>query len=96
MLSRALRPALLACSERHRAPIERWIREGASLKFVGDNVDKKKGVRDIRSDHHSEVKYMYSLLAVKGCVKPPPPVSHFVPPDITSHQVFHFLPISQL
>ena len=37
-------------SERHRAPIERWIREEASLKFVGDNVDKKRGVRYIRSD----------------------------------------------
>ena len=30
-------------SERHRAPIERWMQEGASFKFVGDNVDKKKG-----------------------------------------------------
>ena len=79
-------------SERHRAPIEKWIREGASLKFVGDNVDKKRGVRDIRSDHHGELKHMYSLLAVKARVKPPPPVSHFVPPHVGSHQVSHFLP----
>ena len=56
-------------SERHRAPIERWIREGASLKFVGDNVDEKRGVRDIRSDHHGELKHMYSLLAVKNLLQ---------------------------
>ena len=61
------------------------------MKFVGDNVDKKRGVRDIRSDHHSELKHMYSLLAVKARVKPPP-VSHFVPPHVSSHQVSHFLP----
>ena len=79
-------------SERHRAPVERWIREGASLKFVGDNVDKKKGVRDIRSDHQGELKHMYSLLAVKARVQPPPPVPHFIPPDISSHPVSHFLP----
>ena len=32
---------------------------------------------------------MYSLLAVKARVKPPPPVSHFVPPHVS---VSHFLP----
>jgi hypothetical protein len=79
-------------SERHRAPIERWIREGATFKFVGDNVDKKKGVRDIRSDHQSELKHMYSLLVVKARVQPPSPVPHFIPPDISSHPVSHFLP----
>ena len=46
-------------SERHRAPIERWMQEGASFKFVGDNIDKKKGMRDTtRSDHHGELKHM--------------------------------------
>ena len=78
-------------SERHRALIERLMQQGASFKFVGDNVDKKKGVRDIRSDHHSELKHMYSLLAVKARVQPPP-VSHFVHPDIRSHPVSFFLP----
>ena len=79
-------------SERHRAPIERWMQEGASFKFVGDNVDKKKGVRDISRSDHGELKHMYSLLAVKARVQPPPSVSHFVPPDISSHPVSHFLP----
>ena len=60
------------------------------MKFVGDNVDKKREVRNIRSDHHGELKHMYSLLAVKARVKPPPLVSHFVPPHVSNHQVSHF------
>ena len=79
-------------SEKHRAPLERWIGEGASVKFIGDNMERKRGVKDIRSDHHGEVKHMYSMLAVKARVKPPSPVPHFVPPDISSHKVCHFLP----
>ena len=53
--------------------------EGSSFKFVGDNVDKKRGVRDIRSDHQGEMKHMYSLLAVKSRMPSP----HFNPPDIS-------------
>ena len=79
-------------SERHKAPLERWLRERVAVKFVGDNVEKKRGVRDIRSDHKGEVKHMYSLLAVKGCVNPPAPTAEFSLPDIGSHQVSHFLP----
>ena len=79
-------------SERHKAPLERWIKEGASFKFVGDNVDKKRGMRDIRSDHRGELKHMYSLPAVKARVQPPPPVPRFSPPDLGSHEVSHFLP----
>ena len=41
------------------------------MKFVGDNVDKKKGVRDVQSDHRSKMHNMYSLLAVKGRVAVP-------------------------
>ena len=29
----------------------------------GDNVDKKKGVRDVRSDHHGSLLHRYSILA---------------------------------
>ena len=79
-------------SERHKAPLERWLRERAAVKFVGDNVEKKRGVRDIRSDHKGELKHMYSLLAVKGRVNPPAPTAEFSPPDISSLQVSHFLP----
>ena len=38
------------------------------FKFVGDNVDKKKGVRDIRADNHGEMKHMFSILAVRSRV----------------------------
>ena len=31
--------------------------------FWGDNVDKKRGVRDVRSDHHGSLLHMYSILA---------------------------------
>ncbi len=56
------------------------------------NVAKNKGVRDIRSDHHGELVQMYSLLAVKGRVKGPPPVSTFSPPNLGSLKLTHFLP----
>ena len=42
-----------------------WIREGSPVKIVRDNVDKKKGVRDVRSDHRSKLLYMYSMFTVK-------------------------------
>lgn len=79
-------------SKLHQGPINAWIGEGACFKFVGDNVAKKKGVRDIRSDHHGELVQMYSLLAVKGRVKGPPPVSTFSPPNLGSLKLTHFLP----
>ena len=58
-------------SELRKVPISEWLKEGAPVKFVGDNVDKKKGVRDVRSDHQSKMHNMYSLLAVKGRVAVP-------------------------
>ena len=39
--------------------------EGTDVKFVGDNVDKKVGVRDLRSDHRGEMVHVYSMLVVK-------------------------------
>ena len=71
------------------------MEEGASLKFVGDNVDNKRGVRDIRSDHHGELKHMYSLLAVKARVKPPP-VSHFVPHTLVATKSLTFCPLNPI
>ena len=50
-------------SKLYQRPIDAWIDEGACFKFVGDNVAKTKGVRDIRTDHHGELVQMYSLLA---------------------------------
>ena len=44
-------------SMQHEVPLQKWIAEGAVFKFVGENVDKRKGVRDIRSDHRQELKH---------------------------------------
>jgi len=38
-------------SENHKVPMKDWIESGSVFKFVGDNVDKRRGVRNIRSDH---------------------------------------------
>lgn len=68
-------------SKLHTVPLSKWIRNDIPFKFWGDNVDKKRGVRDVRSDHHGSLLHMYSILAgpsrtpVKdlsstGCVRP--------------------------
>ena len=49
-------------SELHTIPIQKWINEGAPFKFWGDNVDKKRCVRDLRTDHQGEMLHMFSLL----------------------------------
>ena len=50
-------------SKLHSVPLERWIAEGITFKFIGDNVDKKMGVRDVRIDNQGD---MYSLLAARS------------------------------
>ena len=60
--------AVSEISKRHKVPISSWINEGAQFKFVGDNVDKKKGVRNLRADSHGEMKHMFSMIAVKSRV----------------------------
>ena len=60
--------AVTAISKLHQVPIHRWILEDIPFKFVGDNVDKKRGVRDLRSDHHGEMMHMFSVLAVRSRV----------------------------
>ena len=34
-------------SKQHTKVMDEWLREGAFVKFVGDNVDKQCNVRDI-------------------------------------------------
>lgn len=53
---------------------------------------KRRGVRDIRSNHHGDLKHMFSLLAIRSRVKGPSPASHFNPPDISREQIATFLP----
>ena len=49
-------------SKLHKVPIEQWIKEGVVLKFWGDNLDKLKRVRDLRSDHLGEMMHMFSMI----------------------------------
>ena len=53
-------------SKLHSVPLERWIAEGITFKFIGDNVDKKMGVRDVRIDNQGDMLHMYSLLAARS------------------------------
>ena len=53
-------------AEFHKLPIEKWIAEDAVFKFIGDNVDKHVGVRDVRSGNQSQFVHMYSILAVRS------------------------------
>ena len=48
----------------YEAPLKEWISSSLPIKFIGDNVDRHKDVRDIRSDHHKSLVNMYSLLVV--------------------------------
>lgn len=50
-------------SQLHTRPLSQWIANDVPFKFWGDNVDKRKGVRDVRSDHHGSLLHMYSILA---------------------------------
>ena len=49
----------------HEAPLKKWNASALPIKFIGDNVDKRKDVRDIRSNHHHSLVHMYSLLVVR-------------------------------
>ncbi len=79
-------------SQSHKAPIAKWVKEGKAFQFVGDNVDKYRGVRDVRSDHHGTLVNMYSLLAVKARVPPPIILGDFSPPDLSLLEPSYFLP----
>ena len=43
-------------------PLQKWFADNVIFKFWGDNVDHKRGVRDVRSDHHGTMVHMYSML----------------------------------
>ena len=76
----------------HTKVMDKWLGEGAFVKFVGDNVDKQCDVRDIRSDHHRELRHMFSLLGIKARISPPAPLPQFYPPRLVSLKVDCFLP----
>ena len=59
---------------------------------MSDNVDTRKRVRDLRSDHHDTNHHMYSMLVVKARVLPPPVYTPFVRPSLVHLPVFSFFP----
>lgn len=46
-------------SKLHTEPLSKWIENGVLFKFWGDNVDKKRSVRDVRSDNQGDLLHMY-------------------------------------
>lgn len=50
-------------SHTHRVPLNKWLEDDIVLKFWGDNMDKKKRVRDQRSDKKgSSMLNMFSMI----------------------------------
>ena len=60
--------AVSEVSALHKAPVHDWLSQGLDMKFVGDTVDKKKGVRDLHSDKKGGMTHMFSMLVVKSRV----------------------------
>lgn len=79
-------------SKQHKEPLECWIKDKCDFKFVGDNVAKTTGVRDIRSDHRGHLVQMYSIFAVKSRVNHPLSPAEFSRPKVTSLKVAQCLP----
>ena len=55
--------AMNEISKHYMIPIASWIREGVQFKFVGVNVDKEKGMGDLRADRHGKIRHMFSLIS---------------------------------
>ena len=82
-------------SKLHKVPITEWLSKGLDIKFVGDNVDKKVGVRDLRSDHRGEMAHMYSMLVVKSRVSSSNFSIDGSSGDLMECSASHFLPSRQ-
>ena len=55
----------------HTLPLSQWLVTGTPFMFWGDNVDKHRSVRDMRSDHHRSLLHLYSILAGSSCTTDP-------------------------
>ena len=62
-------------SETHTVPLKKWIEEKVVFKFWGDNVDKQRRVRDLRSDNSGEMVHMFSILVGRSRT-PAPELPH--------------------
>lgn len=79
-------------SDNHTAPLQTWLAAKVPIKFVGDNVQKSKGVRDVRSDHQKSMLHMYSMLVVRGRVSDPSLASTGCTLDLSTMKPDAFLP----
>ena len=77
--------------ERHLIPLQRWLEAGEYVQFIADDVDKRKSVRDVRSDSQAKLHHMYSMIAVKARITPPT-VDRFTPIDLEKIPISTFLP----
>lgn len=59
-------------STMHSAPLKQWIGDKEVVfKFWGDNVDKKRKVRDFRIDNQGEMLHMFSILVGRSRMPAP-------------------------
>ena len=77
--------------ERHLIPLQRWLEAGEYVQIIADNVDKRKSVRDVRSDSQAKLHHMNSMIAVKARI-PPPTVDRFTPIVLEKIAISTFLP----
>ena len=48
-------------SQLFMVPVQKWVAEDVVFKFWGDNLDQKRRVRDVHSDHQGSMVDMYSM-----------------------------------
>ena len=80
----------------HEVPLKEWLSSGKSVKFVGDNVQFGKVVRDIRSDHRKSLVHMYSLLVVRHRVHDPSLATTGSSADLINIKATAFLPDEEI
>ena len=81
-------------SKHHLDPLHKWLNEKATIQFVGDNVSKKKSTRDTRYNQ-AKLHHMYSMIAIKARVIPPPMIPNFSPVSLDPVPVSTFLPSTE-
>lgn len=64
-----------ALSDHHTVPLKKWLAEGVVFKFWGDNVDKKRRVKDPRADHQGHMLHMFSIIVGRSRT-PAPELPH--------------------
>ena len=91
LLYKAVLQIVSEIGECHLIPLQRRLEAGEYVQFIADNVDKRKSVRDVRSDSQAKLHHMYSMIAVKARI-PPPTVDRFTPIDLEKIPISTFLP----